>query len=306
VTDPPAAKPPARWRVWVSAVRMRTLPAAVAPVVVGSAVAGHDRRFDAAAAALCLAFALLVQVGTNFANDYYDFLHGADNASRVGPRRAVAAGLVAPGAMRTAMAAVFSAAFIVGLGLIHWGGPWMLAIGVASILCGIAYTGGPWPLGYHGLGDIFVFVFFGLVAVVTTYFVQAGSISAHAVLAAVPIGLLAANLLLVNNYRDVETDETARKRTLVVRFGRRYARAQFALSLSAAFAVPVVFKATGYGWWCLLPFLAAPMALSHVRRLAAGRTPADYVSLLGDTGKLLAVYAALFAAGTLLSAGNAG
>jgi 1,4-dihydroxy-2-naphthoate octaprenyltransferase len=267
---------------------------------VGSAVAGHDQTFNLAAASLCLVFALLVQVGTNFANDYYDFLHGADSASRVGPRRAVASGLVAPGVMRSAMAAVFAAAFLVGLGLIHWGGPWMLAIGVASIICGIAYTGGPWPLGYHGLGDVFVFVFFGLVAVVTTYFVQAGTVTAHAVMAAVPIGLLAANLLLVNNYRDAETDAAARKRTLVVRFGRRYARAQHALSLCVAFAVPVVFRATGYGWWCLLPLLAVPMAISHARRLASGRTPADYVDLLGDTGKLLAVYAALFAAGMLL------
>jgi 1,4-dihydroxy-2-naphthoate octaprenyltransferase len=300
VSDRVADEPAARWRIWVSAARLRTLPAAVAPVVAGSAIAGHDRRFDPAAAALCLAFALLVQIGTNFANDYYDFLHGADNASRVGPRRAVASGLVAPGVMRGAMAAVFAAAFVVGLGLIHWGGPWMLAIGVASILCGIAYTGGPWPLGYHGLGDVFVFVFFGLVAVVTTYFVQAGSISAHALLAAVPIGLLATNLLLVNNYRDAETDAAANKRTLVVRFGRPYARAQYALSLCAAFAVPLVFKATGYGWWCLLPLLAGPLALSHVRRLAAGRTPAQFVSLLEDTGKLLAVYAALFAAGVLL------
>lgn len=300
MSDRAAAEPEAPWGIWVSAARLRTLPAAVAPVVVGSAVAGHDGRFEPAAAALCLAFALLVQVGTNFANDYYDFLHGADNASRVGPRRAVASGLVAPRVMRAAMIVVFAVAFLMGLGLIHWGGPWMLAIGVASILCGIAYTGGPWPLGYHGLGDIFVFVFFGLVAVVTTYFVQAGSISAHAVLAAVPIGLLAANLLLVNNYRDLETDAAAHKRTLVVRFGRRYARTQYALSLCAAFGVPVVFKATGYGWWCLLPFLAVPMALSHFRRLVTGRTPAEYVSLLGDTGKLLAVYAALFAAGVLL------
>src|SRR5271167_3679867 len=160
---------PTRAGIWISAARPRTLPAAVAPVVVGSALAAHDHRFDAPAACLCLGFALLVQIGTNFANDYYDFVHGADTASRVGPRRAVASGLVAPAVMRRAMAAVFGAAFAVGLGLIHWGGPWMLAVGVASILCGIAYTGGPWPLGYHGFGDVLVFVFFGPVAVAITY-----------------------------------------------------------------------------------------------------------------------------------------
>jgi 1,4-dihydroxy-2-naphthoate octaprenyltransferase len=290
---------PAGWRIWLGAARPRTLPAAVAPVLVGSALAAHDHRFDAGAAGLCLAFALLVQVGTNFANDYYDFLKGADTAARVGPRRAVASGLVAPPVMKRAMAGVFAVAFVLGLGLIHWGGPWMLAVGVASILCGVAYTGGPYPLGYHGLGDLFVFLFFGLVAVATTYFVQAGRVSHHALLAGVPVGLLAANILVVNNYRDFETDTVARKRTLVVRFGRRFARVQFGLSLLGAFAVPLVFYASGYRAWCLLPLLAVPLAIRHVRRLAAGQTPADHVLLLGDTGKLLALYAVLFAVGVL-------
>jgi len=269
-------------------------------VVVGSALAGRDHRFDPAAAGLCLLFALLVQVGTNFANDYYDFVHGADTAARVGPRRAVASGLVRPSDMRRATAAVFAAAFAAGLGLLHWGGPWMLAIGIASILCGIAYTGGPWPLGYLGLGDLFVFVFFGLVAVGATYFVQAGRITHQAVLAGVPVGLLAANILLVNNYRDAETDAATGKRTLVVRFGRRCARAQFAASLLIAFAVPVLFAATGYGPWCLLPLLLAPLALSHVRRLAAATSPSEHVALLGAAGRFIAAYAALFAAGILL------
>ncbi|HEY4988901.1 MAG TPA: 1,4-dihydroxy-2-naphthoate polyprenyltransferase, partial [Opitutaceae bacterium] len=285
---------------WASAARPRTLPAAVAPVVVGSAMAGHDHHFDPAAAGLCLVFALLVQVGTNFANDYYDFVNGADTAARVGPRRAVASGLVGPGVMRRAMLAVFAAAFTAGLGLIHWGGPWMLVVGIASILCGIAYTGGPWPLGYHGLGDAFVFVFFGLVAVTTTYFVQAGRISGLAVLAGVPMGLLAANILLVNNYRDAETDAAARKRTLVVRFGKRFARAQFAASLCAAFAAPLVYLAFGYRPGCLLPLLAAPLGLRQTRTLARAGTPSELVALLGDTGKLMALYAALFAVGILL------
>jgi len=299
VKPPPDPQPPGG-RIWLAAARPRTLPAAVAPVLVGSALAAHDHRFDPGAAGLCLAFALLVQVGTNFANDYYVFLKGADTAARVGPRRAVASGLVAPAVMRRAMAGVLALAFVTGLGLIHWGGPWMLAVGVASILCGIAYTGGPYPLGYHGLGDLFVFLFFGLVAVATTYFVQAGRVSFHALLAGVPIGLLAANILVVNNYRDFETDMAAGKRTLVVRFGRRYARAQFALSLMVAFAVPVAFLASGYPAWCLLPLLTAPLAVSHLRRLARSQTPLEQVSLLGDTGKLLALYAVLFAVGVLL------
>ncbi len=167
----------ARGQIWLAAARPRTLPAAVAPVLVGSALAWRDGVFDARAAGLCLVFGLLVQIGTNFANDYFDFVKGADTAARVGPRRAVAAGLIAPATMRAAMWAVFAAAFASGLGLIVWGGPWLVVIGVASIVCGIAYTGGPWPLGYHGLGDVFVFVFFGLVAVGATYFVQAGRVT---------------------------------------------------------------------------------------------------------------------------------
>jgi 1,4-dihydroxy-2-naphthoate octaprenyltransferase len=291
---------PPTWRIWLAACRPRTLPAAIAPVTVGSALAAHDHRFDPAAAGLCLAFALLVQIGTNFANDYYDFIHGADTAARVGPRRAVASGLVRPEVMRRAMIGTFVLAFALGLGLIHWGGYVMLAVGVASILCGYAYTGGPWPLGYHGWGDALVFVFFGLVAVSITYFIQAGRLTGEALLAGVPMGLLAANILLVNNYRDVETDAAAGKRTLVVRWGRRFARVQYAASLGVAMAVPVVFAASGFGAWSLLPLVLLPLAWAHVRRLALGGRPADYVALLGSTGQFIALYGALFSLGLLL------
>jgi 1,4-dihydroxy-2-naphthoate octaprenyltransferase len=289
-----------RWHVWLAAARPRTLPAAVAPVLVGSALAWHVGRFDPAAATLCLVFALLVQIGTNFANDYYDFVNGADTAARIGPQRAVAAGLVAPSAMRLAMWTVFSAAFASGLGLIGWGGPWLLVVGMASIVCGIAYTGGPWPLGYHGLGDVFVFVFFGPVAVEMTYFVQAGQFDRDVLLAAVPIGLLAANILVVNNYRDAVTDAAAGKRTLVVRFGRSFARVQFAVSLVVALAIPLMFFARGYRAWCLLPLVLAPVAWKHIRRLRDGESASALIALLGNTGKLLAAYAALFAVGIAL------
>jgi 1,4-dihydroxy-2-naphthoate octaprenyltransferase len=276
------------------------LPAAVAPVIVGSALAARDGALDWFAAVLCLGFALLVQIGTNFANDYYDFIRGADTAARVGPRRAVAAGLIAPGTMQRAMWIVFAAAFACGLGLIAWGGLWLLAIGVASILCGIAYTGGPWPLGYNGLGDIFVFLFFGIVAVGATYYVQAGTLAGDVLIAAVPIGLLAANILVVNNYRDVETDAVAGKRTLVVRFGRRAARIQHAASLGVALVVPLLFFAWDGVAWRLMPLLIAPMGWAHVRRLREDELPAQRIELLGDTGKLLAIYAVLSAIGFLL------
>jgi 1,4-dihydroxy-2-naphthoate octaprenyltransferase len=202
--------------------------------------------------------------------------------------------------MRLAMILTFAVAFTLGLGLIHWGGPWMLAIGLTSIACGYAYTGGPYPLGYHGLGDLFVFIFFGLVAVTTTYFVQAGRVTGASLLAGVPMGLLAANILLVNNYRDADTDAAASKRTLVVRFGRGFARAQFAASLAVAAAVPLVFLADGFSPWCLLPIAIAPVGVLHFRRLRKARSPAELVSLLGDTGRLMAAYAVLFAAGVLL------
>lgn len=282
-------------------MRVRTLPAAVAPVLVGSALAWHDGRFQAGAALLCLCFALLIQIGTNFANDYYDFIKGADTVERVGPRRAVAAGLIAPATMRRAMLAVFGAAFLVGQGLIHRGGPWMLLVGVASIAAGIAYTGGPWPLAYHGLGDVFVFVFFGLVAVTTTYYVQAGSVSAEVFGWAVPIGLLATNILVVNNYRDAATDAVAGKRTLVVRLGPGFARVQFTMSLVVAFLTPPLLLWRGnYTAAVLLPLLLVPLGWRHVCRLRSAGTPTELITLLGDTGMLLAFYALLLSAGLVL------
>lgn len=290
-----------RLKIWIAATRPRTLPAAIAPVLVGSAFAWRDGVFVGSAAALCLVFGLLIQIGTNFANDYYDFVNGADTAARVGPRRAVAAGLIAPTTMKRAMWIVFASAFLSGLGLLAWGGPWLLVLGVASIVCGFAYTGGPFPLGYHGLGDVFVFIFFGLVAVGATYFVQAGQVSLDVWLAAVPIGLLAANILVVNNFRDADTDAAAGKRTLVVRFGRNAARTQFVVSLAAAFLIPFVYLGRGHGPWCLLPLLLTPIAWNHMGRMQEKKSPSELIALLGDTGKLLALYALLLSVGAVLS-----
>lgn len=293
-----------RWKIWASAVRPRTLPAAVAPVMVGSGLAWRDGHFDFTAAGLCLGFALLVQIGTNFSNDYYDFMKGADTVARVGPKRAVAAGLISPGTMKAAMWGTFAAAFLCGLGLIGWGGPWLLLIGVLSILAGLAYTGGPWPLGYHGLGDVFVFIFFGLVAVCATYFVQTGKVVLDSVLAAVPIGLLTANILVVNNYRDMETDAAAGKRTLVVRFGRGFARAQFGGSLVISLVVvPAILALRDHNAWRLLPLALIPMAWRHLGRLRNQTQPVEQIALLGDTGKLLALYALLLTAGLVLNCG---
>lgn len=292
------------WRVWIEAARLRTLPAAVIPVMVGTALAvAHDAE-NLLTAIICLVFALLVQIGTNYANDYFDFVKGADTAARVGPRRAVAAGLVTPATMRRAMILVFVVAFAVGLLLVKTGGWWLLPIGIVSILCGIAYTGGPYPLGYNGLGDLFVFVFFGLVAVTTTFYVQVGRVPLDVWLVAAAVGLLAANIIVPNNYRDMETDRAAGKRTLVVRFGRPFAVAQYAGCAALALACPVllVLLTPNYRWPVVLPVGLTPWAVSLVRRLAASRDPGEQIELLGDTAKFLAAFGVLLSVGIIWGA----
>ena len=287
------------WRIWIEAARLRTLPAAIIPVMVGTALAFAHGQGNYGKAAVCLAFALLVQIGTNFANDYFDFVKGADTAARVGPRRAVAAGLVTPKKMLAATALVLSAAFVVGLLLVREGGWVLLPIGLISIVCAIAYTGGPFPLGYNGLGDLFVFIFFGLVAVGTTFFVQVRMISSDVTSCAAAIGLLAANILVANNYRDVETDAVAGKKTLVVRFGRKFAVWQYALSATVALLCPFGLLLYGYRWLVLMPVLLTPWAVRLTHQLSASREPAEQIALLGATAKFLAGFGVLLCLGIL-------
>ena len=288
------------WRLWMEAARPRTLPAAVIPVLAGTALAGALGHAAYGSASICLGFSLLVQIGTNYANDYYDFVQGADTAQRVGPRRAVAAGLISPERMRAAMLFVFGAAFLVGLLLVRVRGWELLPIGVASILCGVAYTGGPWPLGYNGLGDVFVFLFFGLVAVSTTFYVQAGYVAPEAISVGAAIGLLAANILVANNYRDADTDARAGKRTLVVRFGKRFAVWQYALSALVALHVSPALMLIGWHWPVLLPLLLAPWAVRLTHGLAKSQTPQEQIALLGATAKFLAAFGVLLSAGLVL------
>ncbi len=287
------------WRHWLEAARPKTLPAAVIPVMVGTALAAAHQAADYPKVAICLVFALLVQIGTNFANDYFDFVKGADTAARVGPRRAVAAGLIAPGRMLAATWLVLGVAFAVGLLLVREGGWILLPIGIVSILCAIAYTGGPFPLGYNGLGDLFVFIFFGLVAVDTTFYVQAGYVTPDVTSCAAAVGLLAANILVANNYRDAETDAQAGKKTLVVRFGRKFAVWQYALSVTIALLCPPALLLTGYRWPVLMPLFLAPWAVGLTRRLATSREPAEQIALLGDTAKFLAAFGVLLSAGVM-------
>jgi 1,4-dihydroxy-2-naphthoate polyprenyltransferase len=288
------------WRIWLMAARPRTLPAAVAPVVVGTALAVHDGEFHALAFAAALLGAVLIQVGTNLSNDYSDARRGADTEDRLGPVRVTAGGLVPPRQVLVATYVSFALAVLVGMYLVYVAGPELLLVGAASILAGVLYTGGPRPYGYEGLGEVFVFTFFGIVAVTGTYYVQAESLPGEAFLLAVPVGLLAAAILVVNNVRDLETDRRAGKRTLAVRLGRERTRGLFALMLGAAFAVLVALVFV-LGPWVLIALLAAPLA---VRLVTTVRTHSDGPTLnaaLARTGMLQLVFCVLLSAGILLS-----
>lgn len=286
--------------VWILAARPRTLPAAVAPVLLGTALALGDGVLAAWPAALCFAFALLVQIGANFANDYYDGVKGTDTAERLGPTRAVAAGLVRPPAMWRATLLVLVLAFAVGCLLLPYGGLWLLVVGVASIVCALAYTGGPYPLGYHGWGDVFVFVFFGLVATVVTYAVQAGGVSPAAWAVAVVPGALAVNILVVNNLRDRETDAVAGKRTLAVRLGRGFALAQYRVMLSVALVVPLLLAANGRHWLVLLPWLLVGWGWILNFRLQRAQSKGQWERALAGTAKYLLAFCLLLVPGLVL------
>lgn len=285
---------------WILASRPKTLAAAAVPVVVGSAVAYGQDLFAPGPALAALVGAGLIQIGTNFANDYFDAKSGADNENRLGPTRAVQAGLLTPNAMKWATALTFLAAALVGLYLIGIGGWPILIIGIASILSGIAYTGGPYPLGYNGLGDLFVFIFFGLIAVTATHYVQALSFSLEALMASIPIGLLSTAILIVNNYRDVDTDRVAGKNTLAVRLGKAVTRKQYAGVVLAAYLVPVVQVAAGLSQaWVLLPLLSLPLAMKCIRALGELEGSA-LNALLARTAGLLTVFGVLYAIGFAL------
>ena len=289
------------WKVWWLALRPKTLWAAAAPVIMGSAMAQHDGMGHWPAALAALLGALLIQIGTNFANDYYDYVQGADTGERLGPTRATQAGWVTPETMKRAFILVFALAFLVGLYLI-WRGGWpVLAIGLSSILFGILYTGGPYPLGYNGLADVFVLIFFGPVAVGGTYYVQALEINSTVIMAGLAPGLISTALLTVNNLRDITTDREAGKRTLAVRFGVGFARVEYLVSILIACLIPVVLvwknQENHYSVITLLVLLMAFPSIKTVFR-TSGSPLLNQV--LADTGKMLFVYSVVFSIGWLL------
>ncbi len=293
------APAPSHARTWLAAARPKTLPAAIAPVLVGVALAVEQGAFHALAAACALLGAVLIQVGTNYANDAEDFVRGADTEARKGPLRATAAGLVTPGQMRAAAAVAFALAFVAGLYLIVRGGWPILALGLASIASGVAYTAGRWALAYTGLADLFVLVFFGPVAVGGTFYVQALDLPLWVPIAGLGPGFLATAILLANNVRDVEEDRAADKRTLVVRFGRPAGVRLYNACISGAVVVPASLALVARDHLGVLAAsaLAALVGRRLVRTLATSSDPTVLNPLLGKTAGLLFVYSVVLAAG---------
>jgi 1,4-dihydroxy-2-naphthoate octaprenyltransferase len=281
---------------WYLAARPATLPAAIVPVVVGAAVAISDRHFHPLVLLATLLASVLIQIGTNLANDYFDFRKGADTADRLGPTRVTQSGVFTPSEVATATAIVFGAALLFGLYLVSVGGVPILLIGLLSILAGIAYTGGPYPLGYHGWGDLFVFIFFGVLGVAGTYYLQTGSLTLTALMTSIPVGALCTNILVVNNLRDIDTDRATGKGTLAVRIGRKATGQEYLLLMLIAYTVPLTLWLAGVTWgfsfW--LPYLTVPRAARLVWFVQRERGRALNQALKG-TADLHLRYGLLFA-----------
>ncbi|AFZ71471.1 1,4-dihydroxy-2-naphthoate polyprenyltransferase [Natronobacterium gregoryi] len=306
-----------RTKAWLMAARPQTLPAAAAPVIVGTGLAIHEGVFAPWPALLAFVGAALIQIGTNFANDYYDAVKGTDTEDREGFTRVTQAGIISPGQVKFATIVTFALAILSGTYLVYVGGVPILVIGLVSVLCGWAYTGGPYPLGYHGLGDLFVFVFFGIVAVMGTFYVQAaavllaqpfpvsvpeGTVTVEAFVASLPVASISTCIIIVNNVRDKETDAETGKRTLAVRLGYRWSRVEFVALLALAYLAPLWFWPVSgeFGPAVLLPLVTLPYA-AIITRTVCTRTDGEALNpALEATGKLLALYAALFAAGLSL------
>jgi len=292
---------PTLFQIWWMAIRPRTLPAAASGVLMGSALAWRDGSFQLLPALAALGVALLLQIGSNVANDVYDFERGTDTSERQGPLRVTQAGLLTPAHVKRGMWIIFVLAAGLGLYLAFLRGWVVIAIGLAAILSAIAYTGGPFPLGYYGLGDLFVFIFFGLAAVAGTYFVQVGSVSAAAWWMSVPVGLIITAILVVNNLRDIENDRKGNKLTLAVRLGVRGTRTEYLLCIVGAYLIVPIAAALGLiPWMGLLAWLSLPLAVKTAQTVftQVGR-PLN--AALAGTGQVALLFSLLFWVGMLLT-----
>ena len=289
-----------QWQAWGLAIRPRTLPAAAAGVLMGGALAWRDGFFRLDATLVCLFAALLLQIGSNLANDVFDFERGTDTPERLGPTRVTQAGLLTSSQVKFGMAVVFVLSALMGLYLIWLGGWVILAIGIAAIISAIAYTGGPFPLGYYGLGDVFVFIFFGLASVAGTYYVQAGDVSSAAWWMTLPPGLIITAILVVNNLRDLENDRKAGKHTLAVIFGEQFAKAEYLICIFAAYLI-LPFAA----WFGLIPWLSLmawasfPIAFRTIRTVFTQKGRPLNAALAG-TGQAAFMFSLLFWIGLAL------
>ncbi|WP_372369189.1 1,4-dihydroxy-2-naphthoate polyprenyltransferase [Candidatus Uabimicrobium sp. HlEnr_7] len=281
-------------KTWFLAMRPKTLWAAISPVLVGTSMAYGDGFSNMWIFMVTLLCAIAIQIGTNFANDYYDYIKGADTEERKGPTRATQAGWVTPQTMKRAFLFTFAVAFLCGLYLAWYGGLYILLIGIVSIICGVIYTGGPYPLGYNGLGDIFVLIFFGPVAVGGTYYLQSMEISTEHILCGFALGALATAIIIVNNLRDIETDRKVGKRTLAVRFGKLFTFIEYILCFIIAFSLPVYLYLTGAKGvailYTLLPIPLAIMLVIKIMRLQGTKLN----PVLGQTALLLLLYSLCF------------
>jgi len=286
--------------IWLRAARPQTLAASFVPILVGASLAWHHSAFRWDTSLVALACALLIQIGTNFANDYYDFVKGADTPDRIGFERATAAGLVSPEAMFRATYLTMGLAFLLGLYLVWVGGWVILAIGLLSLLFGILYTGGPFPLGYNGLGDLFVFIFFGIVAVMGTYYVNALQWNIESFWLAIPVGALCVNILVVNNLRDVEQDKKNGKRTLGVLLGEKALQAEYLLLIMMSYSTPfVLLLVYDYSLWILLPFLSLPLAIQLNNHIWFHEDKRELNQTLERTAQFMVLFGLLLATGIL-------
>lgn len=292
-------KTPSKFESWILASRPKTLLAPFAPVMVGTSIAVYNGVYNIVAAMIAIFCSVLITVGTNFVNDLYDFLSGKDTAERKGPTRVLAAGLITEKEMRIGIYLVFGLTFFAGLYLVSITGYEILIVGVISILAGIAYTAGPFPLAYNGLGDIFVFLFFGLVATVGTYYVQAEELNTLIFLAAVPVGLLITNILVVNNYRDIDEDRTNSKNTLAVLLGRSFAKGQYISSIIISYVALFLIYFHTEKLIILLPILLLPLAIKQIKELFTLRGEA-LNDLLASTAKFSALFGLLLSLGFIL------
>lgn len=285
---------------WILASRPKTLPAAFVPVFIGTSIVSFDTKVNFLAALVALACALLIQVGTNFVNDLYDYLSGADTETRKGPTRALAAGLISINEMKFAIFFVFTLTFLLGLYLVYISTWITLLIGLLSIFAGIAYTAGPYPLAYNGLGDVFVFLFFGVVGTVGTYYVQVVDISPLVFWASIPVGALITNILVVNNYRDIDEDREVGKNTLAVKMGRKFTRYQYLSFMVLSYAILIVVYTTyNESLFVFLPLLTLPIAIRLIKMIFSYKGE-DLNKTLELTAKLSAFYGLLFAVGILI------